>query len=143
MCRRKSEVDYIVNKETNCWEWQLSIKKNGYGSYRGGYAHREYYQDFKGNIPDGMIVMHKCDNRRCVNPDHLVLGTTKDNIHDMLNKGRGNFAKSEEHKRKLSEIGKTKIGPLNNGWGTKRTEESRQKMRDAKRLTREARANVT
>lgn len=81
--------------ETQCWNWMASIKPNGYGQIgRGGrgagvvYAHRASWELVNGKIPDGLQVLHHCDNRRCVNPSHLFLGTQKDNIRDMLSKGR-------------------------------------------------------
>ncbi len=51
-------------------------------------AHRASYQVYKGDIPDGLVIMHSCDNPSCVNPDHLTAGTQKQNIHDMMKKGR-------------------------------------------------------
>ena len=78
----------------SCWEWkaardpQTGYGKIGFGGKTYG-AHRVSYQLNVGEIPDGMYVLHTCDNRACVRPDHLYTGTQRDNIHDMLRKGRG------------------------------------------------------
>lgn len=81
-----------INQKTGCWEWQKYKNKLGYGyiSYRGTQlkAHRTSWIVFKGPIPDGMCVLHKCDNPKCINPDHLFLGTQFENIKDMLSKNR-------------------------------------------------------
>ena len=75
-----------------CWEWTGYIGKNGYGriSINGKYksAHRLAYQLHYNKIPD-RHVCHSCDNRKCINPSHLWLGTDKDNLRDMWKKGRG------------------------------------------------------
>lgn len=75
-----------------CWEWVGAISKNGYGAFGVGYkmvgSHRVSYAIHFGEIPDGLIVCHRCDNKICVNPSHLFLGTQKDNIRDKLSKGR-------------------------------------------------------
>lgn len=56
-------------------------------------AHRVIYREHYGEIPEGMVVMHSCDNRTCINPEHLSLGTHRDNALDMINKGRKRNAK--------------------------------------------------
>lgn len=77
-----------------CWEWK--------GAFRGKYgvfkinkkaidSHRVSYMLFKGNIPEKMYVCHACDNTKCVNPNHLFLGTHSDNMKDAFNKGRLNI----------------------------------------------------
>lgn len=97
------ETRWIVDKETGCWEWQGYKNEDGYGraSYGGKLelAHRMTYTMFKGNIPKGMCILHKCDNPGCCNPEHLFVGTRSDNMQDMLAKGRGSKRQvfGEEH----------------------------------------------
>lgn len=75
-----------------CWEWGGSCTKDGYAQFRLGprirKAHQVCWEMFWGPIPEGKWVLHTCDNRRCVNPFHLWLGTRQDNIDDMVAKGR-------------------------------------------------------
>ena len=84
---------YNINNKNGCWEWFGANDKRGYGRfgdkpYSIVLAHRYSYTLKHGEIPNGMHLCHKCDNPKCVNPDHLFLGTAKDNYDDCKNKGR-------------------------------------------------------
>lgn len=75
-----------------CWLWKGYVQSSGYGQmYIEGkriLAHRASWSAANGDIPEGMLVCHKCDTPRCVNPDHLFLGTHKNNMDDCMNKNR-------------------------------------------------------
>jgi hypothetical protein len=84
-------AQYVKPMESGCHEWQSTIRRDGYGSFwfakRQALAHRVAYVLLVGD-PGELRVLHRCDNRRCVNPDHLFLGTDRDNVRDMVSKGR-------------------------------------------------------
>lgn len=106
--RIESKVDLIP--EAGCWIWTGTVTSRGYGQLlshnKRVYAHRAAFQAFVGEIPDGMVVCHTCDNVHCVNPNHLFLGTQKDNLQDMKQKGRSTMGEKNTQ-AKLTE-GKVK-----------------------------------
>lgn len=85
-----------VGVDNDCWIWVSGCKtKKGYGVILEGgrgtkvhYTHRYSYRIHKGQIPEGILVLHSCDNPSCVNPSHLFLGTQSDNMNDMISKNR-------------------------------------------------------
>ncbi len=76
-----------------CWEWTGSCDSSGYGTIRVNKSthstHRTAWRITYGTIPSGMYICHKCDNPKCVNPNHLWIGTSQDNSLDRARKGRG------------------------------------------------------
>jgi hypothetical protein len=81
-----------VDKTDDCWNWLASKKWDGYGQvkFEGSMqtAHRTSWILHNGPVPEKLCVLHKCDNPGCVNPEHLFLGTQRDNVHDAIKKGR-------------------------------------------------------
>jgi hypothetical protein len=81
-----------VTKTPTCWLWKRAHHNFGYGTFYDGRrlqkAHRVSYEFTHGPIPDGLCVLHRCDNPACVRPDHLFVGTRTDNNRDMTAKGR-------------------------------------------------------
>jgi len=90
----------VVDNASGCWNWTGSCRSDGYGQIRRGgrgngitSTHRASYEFYCGAVPDGdghhgICVLHRCDNKICVNPEHLFLGTQSENMDDKVAKGR-------------------------------------------------------
>jgi HNH endonuclease len=91
----------VKDIETGCIIWIGHCSHLGYGAFRIGSkvwkAHRASWELLRGPIPDGLDVLHKCDVRSCINPDHLFIGTHQDNMRDMVSKKRFPYRHGEKH----------------------------------------------
>lgn len=117
--------NYVPNRPEEpdtCWNWIGSKDYKGYGNFtlngQSMRAHRAAYVLFKGPIPEGLVVMHACDNPSCVRPSHLSTGTYKDNMADMVKKGRSFRGKGDAaNATKLTEADRVLIrGIMERGW---------------------------
>ena len=104
--RDRFEEKYDINGNNGCWEWTASTSGGGYGKigikYKTVDAHRVSYELNVGEIPEGKMICHTCDNKICVNPDHLFLGDYKTNYQDMVEKGIE--PKGEDFSKKLKNV---------------------------------------
>ena len=112
----------VTKAENGCLLWTGAAKPSGYGNInvdgRTESTHRAAYMAFNGEIPHGMVVCHHCDTPACVNPDHLFIGTQKDNLSDMDAKGR--------------RVVSRRFGNANPMYGRKHTEDAKDKQSRAK-----------
>jgi hypothetical protein len=127
---------YKLEEETGCWLWTGSVDKDGYGRMRGSIhgvvwserAPRASYQEFKGTIENGLMVLHTCNTPACINPEHLYLGTHKENGEDMIKAGHAKGWSSIGEKNGM--FGRT--GVLNPMFGKKHSPDAIAKMSQPK-----------
>jgi hypothetical protein len=128
----KSIFESNYQKKEGCWNWKGVVSTHGYGRIgTKDLAHRRAYEYANGSIPKGMQVCHKCDNRLCVNPDHLFLGSIGDNMKDKNFKNRQakgsqvassklteNQIREIRNRRELGESYQSLAESFNVGWYT-------------------------
>lgn len=106
------EGKLLLDEVTECFNWQKYRNPAGYGQLtigsKGWLVHRYVYTQLYGRIPDGLVIMHSCDNPACCNPRHLLLGTHGQNVRDKEAKGRGNQG-SQNGMSKLTDAQVTEI----------------------------------
>jgi len=110
-----------VQKTKSCWLWTGHRNRNGYGCgirnhYKRILAHRASWIINCGEIPNGKLVLHKCDNPPCVNPEHLFIGTYRDNNIDMYKKGRGTQGAKQGSKNINSKLTEEDVKFIKNNW---------------------------
>lgn len=108
---------FTFGNADQCWNWHASKQEFGYGQFHFEQkilkAHRFSWEYFRGAIPVGLYVLHKCDNPRCINPNHLFLGTPFDNMQDKIRKGRAIYEQGEKsHNARLTDSQVKKIRDL-------------------------------
>lgn len=94
--KMEDKLRNYIRKTDKCWLWTGDKYSSGYGrlTIKLGLqvrAHRFMYEQRFGKIPEGMFALHKCDVRACVNPEHIFIGTKKDNMQDCVSKGRNRY----------------------------------------------------
>lgn len=113
--KQKFEIHNELHERlgTPCWIWKAGMTLGGYGVFgtKRTTAHRYSYELYIGKIPKGMVVRHRCDNPPCVNPEHLIVGTCKDNTQDSIRRGRhsrgetsGAFVLTEREVLEISDL---------------------------------------
>ena len=94
--QERFESKYIKDP-SGCWLWQACVNNKGYGGFcldgKWAMAHRVSWETVNGKIENSLCVLHKCDIPRCINPDHLFLGSRSDNMKDAVKKKRQNHSK--------------------------------------------------
>lgn len=88
LASRDFHSTYVKRHERGCWIWSGTTNRHGYGTWGRKLAHRHAWEQANGPIPDGLWILHHCDNKPCVNPLHLYAGTRTENVQDAVDRGR-------------------------------------------------------
>lgn len=106
--QEKIRENIKVSPDTSCWLWQMACDRDGYGrlwwSGKMWIVHRLAYTAYNGEIPKGLIVRHTCDTPQCCNPEHLLVGTKRDNSNDMIGRGRSSHGEKNPNAKLTWEI---------------------------------------
>jgi len=133
--KERIEAKVLRIPEAGCWVWMGSTQVRGYGEIisnnRKHLAHRASYEAFVGKIPKGMYVCHACDNVACVNPNHLFLGTQKQNLQDMASKGRSTWGE----KNPMAKLTEEQVKEIKQGFATGKTDTELAKQFNISRST--------
>lgn len=113
----------IFNSENGCLEWTGNLTESGYGRFainpkKTVRAHRFSWEINNGAIPDGLCVLHKCDNRKCIKIDHLFIGTHLDNALDRERKNRGAAQKRKGSNHPLAKLSNEKAKSIRSLYST-------------------------
>ena len=115
-----------VKKTDGCWVWTgKSFGDFGYCRYSKTLVHRKSWELTFGKIPKGKLVLHKCDNPPCVRPDHLYIGTQKDNVRDMHERGRAVVNPVYGEKNNMSKLTNAEVSRIRRSFGGKHGEMKR------------------
>lgn len=121
----QQRFEQYFTKTDSCWEWTGSLDLGGYGKFwmnrRNIASHRAAFLLYRGEIPDGKFVLHTCDNPKCVNPDHLVLGTHRDNVRHMQERGRTQVGEANRSSKLTDEQVRCIIRKVLNGAAVRTT----------------------
>lgn len=113
-----------VDKSGACWNWLGALTDFGHGQVRVAYrlhrAHRVSWEMEHGPIAEGLCVLHRCDNPRCVRPSHLFLGTKRDNTADMMSKGRGRYVSHSGEQNASSKLSAAQVREIRIRYGLPR-----------------------
>ena len=119
VCRNTTPYAGVRLTNSGCYE-RSGFTIDGYSYVRiGGRrvgAHRLVWKNFRGTIPPGQMVLHRCDNRRCVNPEHLFLGTPANNSSDMVAKGRSAKCSHPGEQNPNARLTDTQVQEIRNRW---------------------------
>lgn len=112
----------IIKDDNGCWNYTGSVNTDGYPSLtRKGYrntspgnvkGHRYVYEMTKGEIPEGQVIRHTCDNIKCLNPEHLILGTPLDNVLDRVERGRSHNHVTKEQVEMIRTLRRSGLSQL-------------------------------